>query len=238
MVSSARMRPGPGVAMSSASVATGSSPPNPGSERTRERLRENPPGPRTPRPTRSTAGVVNIVPPGRSRLPVRRLRAWTAHWQSTPNDWVDTPIRPWTAAEGAAARSRARRRTSSALTPLTRSASSGVNGSTAARTASRPSTQAGGVARSATRSSRTIARRTAASEPGRTKRCSSAIFAVSVRRGSRTTSRPPREASSRRRCGKSGTVHSEPFDAIGLWPTRTRRSVRSMSGTGRRNWWP
>ena len=74
-----------------------------------------------------------------------------------------------------------------------------------------------------------------ASEPGRTKWCSSATLAVSVRRGSMTTKRPPREASSRRRWGKSGTVHSDPFDAIGLWPTSTSRSVRSMSGTGSRN---
>ena len=72
-----------------------------------------------------------MVPPGRSRLPVSTLMVWTAHWQTTPCAWVDTPIRPWTAADGAAARSRARPRTASAGMPLTCSASSGVKGSTA-----------------------------------------------------------------------------------------------------------
>ena len=55
------------------------------------------------------------------------LIACTAHWQTTPWAWVETPIRPCTAAEGAAARSCARRRTASAGIPLTCSASSGVN---------------------------------------------------------------------------------------------------------------
>ena len=81
-----------------------------------------------------------MVPPGRSRLPVRMLMAWTAHWHSTPNPWVDTPIRPCTAAVGAAARSRARARTDAAGIPENASASSGVNGATAERTASTPST--------------------------------------------------------------------------------------------------
>ena len=51
----------------------------------------------------------------------------TAHWHTTPWAWVETPIRPCTAADGAAARSRARPRTASAGMPLTCSASSGVN---------------------------------------------------------------------------------------------------------------
>ena len=199
MVSSARTCPSPGVVISSASAETGSSPPNPGNPRTRVRLVPKPPGESTPRPMRSTAGVVNIVPPGRSRLPVRMLIACTAHWHTTPWACVDTPIRPWTAADGAAARSRARRRTASADMPDTRSASSGVNPATASRTRSMPCTYSAGAARSPSSSSRTMASSTAASEPGRTKWCSSAIFAVSVRRGSSTTSRPERAASSRRR---------------------------------------
>ena len=140
MVSRARTRPSPGVLISSASADTGSSPPNDGRPRTRERRFPKPPGPSTPRPMRSTAGVVSMVPPGRSRLPVRMLIVCTAHWQTTPWAWVETPIRPCTAAEGAAARSRARSRTASAGIPLTCSASSGVKPSTASRTASTPST--------------------------------------------------------------------------------------------------
>ena len=34
------------------------------------------------------------------------------------------------------------------------------------------------------------------------------------------------------------TVHSEPFEAIGLAPKTSRNSVRSMSGTGSSSWWP
>ena len=63
--------------------------------------------------------------------------------------------------------------------------------------------------------------------PGRTKWCSVATFAVSVRRGSRTTIRPPRALRSRSRCGKSGTVISEPLEAIGLAP-KTRKYVGAV----------
>ena len=140
-VSRARTCPSPGVVISSASADTGSSPPKPGSPRTRLRLRESPPGPRMPRPTMSTAGVVNIVPPGRSRLPVTMLSTWVAHWASTPNCCVDAPIRACTAADGALAEGAGQRRARpSAGIPLTRSATSGVNGSTTSRTRSTPST--------------------------------------------------------------------------------------------------
>ena len=74
--------------------------------------------------------------------------------------------------------------------------------------------------------------------PGRTKWCSSATFAVSVRRGSSTTIRPPRAVSSRTRRGKSGTVINDPLDAIGLAPTTRKKSVRSRSGTAIISWWP
>ena len=83
-----------------------------------------------------------------------------------------------------------------------------------------------------------MASSTAASEPGRTKWCSVATFAVSVRRGSNTTSRPPRALRSRTRCGKSGTVISEPLEAIGLAPNIRKNDVRSMSGIGSISWWP
>ena len=83
-----------------------------------------------------------------------------------------------------------------------------------------------------------MASTTTASEPGRTKKCSSAAFAVSVRRGSTTTIRPPRALRARSRFGKSGTVISEPFEAIGLAPNTRKYDVRSMSGIGSRSWWP
>ena len=65
-----------------------------------------------------------------------------------------------------------------------------------------------------------------------------ATLAVSVRRGSNSTSFPPRALSSRTRFGKSGTVISEPLDAIGLAPNIRKYDVRSMSGMGSISWWP
>ena len=56
----------------------------------------------------------NIAPPGRSRLPVRTLTTSTSQLPSVPNSTVDVPIRPYTAAVGAAASSRASVRMSSA----------------------------------------------------------------------------------------------------------------------------
>ena len=38
--------------------------------------------------------------------------------------------------------------------------------------------------------------------------------------------------------GKSGTVISEPLEAIGLAPTTRNYDVRSMSGIGQESWWP
>ena len=111
---------------------------------------------------------------------------------------------------------------SSAGTPLTSSARSGVNSATAVATASALSTYAGGRVRPSSNSTFSIASSTTASVPGRTKWCSEATLAVSVRRGSNTTIRPPRFFRSRSRLGKSGTVISEPLDAIGLAP-KTRK---------------
>ena len=83
-----------------------------------------------------------------------------------------------------------------------------------------------------------MASRTKASEPGRTKWCSSATLAVSVWRGSSTIILPSRARRSRTRFGKSGTVIREPLDAIGLAPMTRNHDVRSMSGIGRKSWWP
>ena len=163
------------------------------------------------------------------------------HCAREPNPVVETPMRPYAAPPPrlpAAASSRARRRTSSAAMPLTRSAASGVKGSTSSRTRSTRSTYGAGRVRPSSNSVRTMASTTTASEPGRTKKCSSAAFAVSVRRGSTTTIRPPRALRARSRFGKSGTVISEPFEAIGLAPNTRKYDVRSMSGIGSRSWWP
>ena len=150
------------------------------------------------------------------------FRHWIAHWQIEPKPCVDSPIRPYAAAPSAAANSRVIRRISSAGTPEAASAYSGVASATAIRTDSTPSTYAGGAVSPSSKSTCSIASRTTASVAGRTKWCSSATFAVSVRRGSNTIIRPPRFFSSRTRLGKSGTVISEPFEAIGLAP-KTRK---------------
>ena len=60
--------------------------------------------------------------------------------------------------------------------------------------------------------------------------CSSARAAVSVRRGSMTTTRPPRVRIALMRPLTFGAVMRLPFDTAGLPPTQRNRSVRSMSG--------
>ncbi len=74
--------------------------------------------------------------------------------------------------------------------------------------------------------------------PGRTKWCSVATRAVSVRRGSNTTTRPPRAlmASSRRLI--PGADMMLPLDTSGLAPSITKRSQRSTSGTDINSWCP
>ena len=62
--------------------------------------------------------------------------------------------------------------------------------------------------------------------------CSSASSAVRVRRGSTTTTLPPRSRIARSRPRMSGAVIRLPFDASGFAPRISRWSVRSMSGTG------
>jgi hypothetical protein len=173
-------------------------------------------------PTMSTAGSGNSIPPSRSKLPERMFSRFSAHWHSDPKPCVDSPMRPYAAAPSAAANSRVILRISSAGTPDASAAYSGVMSATASRTDSMPRTYAGGSAKPSSSRTCTIARSTTASVAGRTKWCSSATFAVSVRRGSKTTIFPPRFFSSRRRLGKSGTVISDPLEAIGLAP-KTRK---------------
>jgi hypothetical protein len=102
-VMSARMRPSPGVSISSASVATGNSPNTSGRLRTRLCRRPK----RTPRPTPGVApglvgpvlappaaGSANIAPPSRSRLPASAFTTSTSHDEIVPNSWVQVPMRP------------------------------------------------------------------------------------------------------------------------------------------------
>ncbi len=77
-----------------------------------------------------------------------------------------------------------------------------------------------------------MANSSAASVPGRGAMCWSAAWAVLVRCGSITTSRPPRRRSALSLPGKSAAVARLPLDTSGLAPMRTRWSVRSRSGTG------
>ena len=68
--------------------------------------------------------------------------------------------------------------------------------------------------------------------PGRIGWCSSATSAVRLRRGSTTTSFPPRARSAFNRPRMSGAVISEPFEASGFAPSISRCIVRSTSGIG------
>src|SRR4051794_15020324 len=61
--------------------------------------------------------------------------------------------------------------------------------------------------------------------------CSSARRAVPERRGSTTTTRPPRCWMPRRRPRASGAVISDPLEATGLAPRTSSQSQRSRSGT-------
>ncbi|MFD0468349.1 hypothetical protein ACFQ0B_08555 [Nonomuraea thailandensis] len=82
--------PSPGVSISSASVATGSSPFVSGRPLTRLLHRPTAYGLR--RPANSVAGLGNIAPPGLSRLPVSTFSTSTSHWASVPNSAVHVPI--------------------------------------------------------------------------------------------------------------------------------------------------
>ena len=134
-VMSARICPSPGVSISSARATTGSSPIVSGRDRTRVWCRCSLMGlPKRGVPrvfAEPTAAVVNIAPPGRSRLPVRTFRTSTSQDVMVPNSAVVVPMRPYTQADGAAASSRACRRMSAAAMPQAPSTASGVNGAQA-----------------------------------------------------------------------------------------------------------
>ena len=57
--------------------------------------------------------------------------------------------------------------------------------------------------------------------------------AVSERRGSTTTTRPPRVTTDFKASRISGSLHSDPCDTKGLAPIMMAKSVRQKSGLGR-----
>ena len=122
------------------------------------------------------------------------------------------------------------------LDPAARGATaSGVNGSASSAIRSAPfacSASAPGSARPSSSSTLAIANSSSASVPGRMKWCSEASRAVRLRRGSMTTTLPPRSRIARIRPRMSGAVSSEPLETSGLAPRISRWSVRSTSGTG------
>ncbi len=98
MTTSARIRPSPGVAISSARQDTGYWPSTSGAPRTRlvQRLKPQPSawsGGRTVT-IDQLAGLANIEPPGRSRFPVRMLSTSTSQEARVPNSWLQVPMRP------------------------------------------------------------------------------------------------------------------------------------------------
>ncbi len=77
-----------------------------------------------------------------------------------------------------------------------------------------------------------MASSSAASVPGWMPTHSSACSAVPVRRGSTTTTRPPRARMASSRPSTSAAASRLPWEACGLAPSISRKSVRSRSGRG------
>ena len=154
-------------------------------------------------------------------------------------------MRAYTAPRWAAASSRAMRRISPASIPQAPATASGAKSRTSVRTSSRPfrcSVSAPGASSPSSTIVHAIAASTSASVPGWMKWCSSASSAVRVRRGSTTTTLPPRSRIPRNRPRMSGAVSRLPFDTSGFAPSISRCSQRSTSGTGTDsivpNMWP
>ena len=197
---SARTWFSPGVVISSANTATGYSPNTSGLFDTRlwPRPMAKPlPFPAAPRVVElPVPGVVNIAPPRESMFPVNTLIASMSHAFVVPNSTVFTPMRPYTAAVGAPQSSRAKRVVVSADTPVTSCTAAGVNAATASRNSSTPFNKDAMRGSILTKFSAnitfTIAARNSPSVPGRIEIHSSDSSAVFVRRGSTTTTFPPR----------------------------------------------
>jgi hypothetical protein len=91
-VTSARICWSPGVSISSARVAEGSSPMNSGVPRVRECQRPRSVGGWSS--STSTGGLGNIAPPARSRLPLAMLSASISQLAVVPKGTVLVPMRP------------------------------------------------------------------------------------------------------------------------------------------------
>ena len=91
----------------------------------------------------------NMLPPGWSRLPATRLTASSKYVVSVPFSPVLVPTRPYTAARGVRARSRASARTVSGSMPVRGSVASGLNGLANCSSQTAPSAWRASRARSA-----------------------------------------------------------------------------------------
>ena len=184
------------------------------------------------------AGLANMAPPGRSRLPVRMLSTSTSQLASVPKAWVrgaDAAVdRGRSAPRPAGGRGRG---SSRPATPGDRLDGLGRE----RRDRGAHLVEAGDVLGRPCRGRRGPRRRARwpsparrwASVPGRigdplrwpSRRCGCGA-------GRRRRASPPRSTRRSRRPGQSGAVARLPFDANGLAPRQSRKSVRSRSGTG------
>ena len=228
---SARIWPSPGVSISSASAAAGSSPKISPSPRTRVCQRPNvraSPAAGRARGVRVAGGaerehraalavevagehVDDVDEPARDRPELLRARA-DPSVHGGPRRRGELPRDPpdRVGVDPAHRRDRLRREI-------------GCLGADARRVPSvSPASRSSGRARSSSNRTWTSANRKYASVPGRMKWCSSACSAVRLRRGSRTTSLPPRSRRDRRRPRMSGAVIRLPFDASGFAPRTSR----------------
>ena len=164
------------------------------SARTARPSRRRPAPGRVPlaRPPRSG----NIAPPSRSRLPVSTFSTSTSQLACVPNSCVQVPIRAYTA-RALGCRQLARHPPDLARPRCRRRPPPTPAGTRAPARAPRRARSRARRARPTSSSSSStivhaIAASSSASVPGRMKWCSSASSAVRVRRGSTTTTLPPR----------------------------------------------
>ena len=225
MVIIALICPSPGVSISSASAAAGSSDSTSGWPETR--LCQRPV--RNPRPGRGRRGA------GADRRQREHRPAGPVQVAGQDVDDVDQPAAEGAELDGGGADPavhRGRRGARRAPGPASgsprrrrrsaRRRASGAKSAASARTSSTPSTCVGQPRPRSTRPSSnstcTTANSSAASVPGRGAMCRSASSAVRVRAGSMTTSRPPRLRSALSLPPKSAAVARLPLDTSGLAP--------------------
>ena len=161
-----------------------------------------------------------MAPPGRSRLPVSTLRTSTAQAAMVPNATVWVPIRPYTAADSACGQLPGQGADALGIDAGDGTHDLGGERRRRPRPARRGRSRASASAPRSTSDSVTstwiIAIRRWASVPGTMASQSSACSAVFVRRGSTTTTFPPRARMASMRPGKSGAVHRLPLRLVGV----------------------